>query len=232
MISGPSLRNTSRDVVLIRYAASDAKVAKAMDVVAQNYAQGGAFDAGAPVLKAVRSYANDAERVVLQPRSHVLAVVPTSAAQAIARKLVHETPMPHVLPGEAAYIRVMDPHHAMPLLPGSLTAMELHVRPRDDDGADITIQGTAKDADGAQSAASQLRDLVASYDVWPLSDLTAHLLDHVEITANGAAVNVRVTASIAQIDTIVRLVASQIGVALPPPGGPGAARPPAPGAPR
>ena len=48
MISGPSLVNTSRDVVLIHYSARDAKVERAMEQVAHNYAKGGGYDAGVP----------------------------------------------------------------------------------------------------------------------------------------------------------------------------------------
>ena len=44
LISGPSLVNTSRDVILIHYSAPDAAIDKAIDVVSKKYDRGGRFD--------------------------------------------------------------------------------------------------------------------------------------------------------------------------------------------
>lgn len=233
MVSGPSLVNTSRDVVLIRYGAPDAKVARAMDVVAGHYAQGGEVDAGAPVLKAVRSFADGAERVVLQPRSHVLAVVPSSAASRVARQLAGASVPAHIRPGEAAYIRVVDPHHPMPELPPSLLELRLRVVPRPaDDGAEVYVEGDTKTPEEAAQAAVSIRAIIDDRNANPLvSVLTGGLLDHVEVASDGKLVKAHVSVSRSQIVTLIGLAAAALGLDAPAP--PGASGPsPIPALPR
>ena len=219
MISGPSLVNTSRDVVLIHYSAPDAKIERAMDQVARNYAKGGGYDAGVPGSKAVTSYADDAERVVMRPRPHVLAVVPPGVAQKVAHQLAHAAVPAHIRKGEAMYLRVWDPHHPMPEIPQSITEARMRIVPRDDDGADVYVDGDTKDAATAAQAAEDLKGLVARHnDMW-ISLATHGLLDHVDVTSEGPMVKVHLTATRDQIATIVNLVATFLHVA-PPPGNP------------
>lgn len=217
MISGPSLVNTSRDVVLIHYSAPDAKIERAMDQVAHNYAKGGGYDAGVPGMKAVTSYADDAERVVMRPRPHVLAVVPPSVAQKVARQLAHAAVPAHIRKGEAMYLRVWDPHHPMPEIPATITEARMRIVPRDDDGADIYVDGDTKDAASAAQAAEDLKGIVSRHnDMW-ISLATHGLLDHVDVTSEGPMVKVHLTATRDQIATMVNLVATFLHVAPPNP---------------
>jgi hypothetical protein len=73
VISGPSLVNTERDVVLIHYSAPDRLIDRAIASLGRRYARGGAIDAGVPGVKATLAHADRAERVILRPQPRVLA---------------------------------------------------------------------------------------------------------------------------------------------------------------
>ena len=183
MISGPSLVNTSRDVILVRYSASDAAVDRAVEIVSHKHEHGGAFDAGVPGVRASRAFADRAERVILRPQSKVLALVPPDVAEKVARRLAPPTQVAaHVRPGEAAYVRVVDPHHPFPEIPAALSEARMRIVPRPDQGADLFIDGDTKDAAAAAQAADDVRELIQRYKLLAML-LAGSLLDHVEVTA-------------------------------------------------
>jgi hypothetical protein len=227
MISGPSLVNTTRDIVMIHYAATDAAVDKAVDVVSAKYDKGGPYDAGVPGVRAKLAHADRGERVLLRPQPHVLAVVPPSVADKVAKQLVAAKVPAHIRPGEAAYVRVANPHHPIPEIPDTISEMRLRVVPRADDGADVYIDGDTKDPEAATAAADALRLVVRRHNDGLTSLLTHGLLDHVEVTPEGSQVRLHLTASRDQIETLVTLVGDFLGVK---PGG--AALPPGSAAPK
>ncbi len=224
VISGPSLINTARDIVLLHYSATDAVVDHAVEIVSQKYDRGGPFDAGVPGVKATLAHADRAERVILRPQPHVLVVVPPSIAEKEARQLATARVPAHVRPGEAVYLRFISPHRAMPELPESIAELRLRVVPRPDDGADVFIDGDTKDADTATHAARDVRNVVKNHNDMMVSLLTRGLLDGVDVTTEGSVVKVHLTASKEQIATLVNLVAGFLGV-QPPHAGGGTARP-------
>jgi hypothetical protein len=217
MISGPSLVNTSRDVVMIHYSAPDVVVDKAVDVVSRKYDRGGPIDAGVPGVRATLAHADRAERVLLRPQPRVLAVVPPSVAQRVARQLASSKVPAHIRPGEALYIRLVNPHHPMPEIPETLTELRMRVVPRSDQGADVYIDGDAKDAATAASAAEDVRAIIQRRNTWLISAATNGLLDHVDVTPDGSRVRVHLTATRDQIEAMVGLVGGYLGVS---PGGP------------
>jgi hypothetical protein len=212
MISGPSLVNTSHDVVLVHYSAPDAMVDKAIDVVGKKYDRGGRFDAGVPGVRATLAHADRAERVILRPQPRVLAVVPTSVAEKVARQLVAAKVPAHIRPGEAVYVRVVDPHHPMPEIPATITEMRLRVLPRSDAGADVFLDGDTQDAASASQAADDVKKILKRHNDWLTSSLTHGLLDHAEVSVEGSVVRVHVSASREQIETLVALVGGFLGV--------------------
>jgi hypothetical protein len=217
MISGPSLVNTGRDIVTIHYAASDATVDKAVEVVSKKYDKGGPYDAGVPGMKATLAHADRFERVLLRPQSHVLAVVPTGVANRVAKQLSVSKVPAHIRPGEAVYLRLVNPHHPMPEIPATITEMRLRVVPRSDQGADVFLDGDTKDAQAAIDAADEVKAIVKRHDDWITASLTHGLLDHVEVTTDGPLVKAHLVASRDQIETLVALVGDFLGVK---PGGP------------
>jgi hypothetical protein len=236
LISGPSLINTSRDVVLIHYSAPDAVVDKAVSVVARKYDKGGPYDAGVRGVRATRAHADQAERILMRAQPHVLAVVPPQVAEKVGRQLVSSRVPPHVRPGEAVYLRLVNPHHPMPEIPESVTEMRLRVVPRPDEGADVFIDGDTKDAETAAAAATVVRQMIRRHNDAFTSLLTHGLLDHAEVAAEGSVVKVHVQATRDHIETLVALVGGFLGVE-PPPAASGSAvpaplRPPGPAVPR
>ncbi len=211
-IAGPSLINTARDVVLIHYSAPDAVIDRAIDVVSRKYDRGGPFDAGVPGVRATLAHADRAERVLLRAQPHVLAVVPPSVAEKSARQL-HDVRLPaHNHPGEAVYLRLVNPHHPMPEVPEAISEMRLRVVPRPDLGADVFVEGDTKDASSAGEAADELRKLVRRHNDAFTSMLTHGLFDHVETSSEGPMVKSHLVVTLDQIETLTALVASFLGV--------------------
>jgi hypothetical protein len=211
-IAGPSLINTARDVVLIHYSVSDAVVDRAVDVVMRKYDRGGPFDAGVPGVKATLAHADRSERVLLRAQPHVLAVVPPSIAEKSARQL-HDARLPaHNHPGEAVYLKLVNPHHPMPEVPEAITEMRLRVVPRPDFGADVFVEGDTKDATSAAEAADGLRRLVRRHNDAFTAMLTHGLFDHVETTSEGPLVKSHLVVTLDQIQTLTALVSSFLGV--------------------
>jgi hypothetical protein len=216
LISGPSLVNTARDVVLIHYSAPDAVVDRAVAIVARKYDKGGAYDAGVRGVRASRAHADRAERILLRGQPHVLAVVPPSVAEKVARQLVSSRVPAHIRPGEAVYLRLVNPHHPMPEIPESITELRLRVVPRPDEGADVFIEGDTRDAEAASGAAPAVRQIFRRHDD-PLTSLVTHgVLDHVDVSTEGSLVKAHLVATRDHIETLVALVGGFLGVEPPP----------------
>jgi hypothetical protein len=238
LISGPSLRDSSNDAVTLHYATSDAKVDKAIEIVSHHYDRGGPYDAGVPGTRAWLAHADFAERVIERPRPHVLVIVPPRRATAVARQLAKAKEMPqNIMPGVATFIRVVDPHHALPgLVPEGLAEMRLKVTTRDDAGADVDIEGDCKDESTCTRAVAELSRTVREQNSGLISFATGGLLDRVDVSAEGTRLHVHLTASASQIAKTmqaVQLVLPSLGpgpAAAPPP--PVAAPPHPPASPR
>jgi hypothetical protein len=231
MISGPSLINTARDLIFIHYSAPDAVVDRAVRLVASKYDRGGPFDAGVRGMKASLVHADRADRVILRPQPHLLAVVPPSVAQKNARALAGGPIYPHIHPGEAVYLRLVNPHRPIPEIPESITEMRMRVVPRSDDGADIFVEGDTTDADTASQAADGVRRMVRRHNDAITSLLTHGLLDHVGVGTDASTVKLHLTATRDQIQTVVTLVGDFLGVQPDALSAPSATSPALPGSP-
>ncbi len=215
MVSGPSLVNTERDVVLIHYSAPDAAIDRAVAIISHKYGRGGPFDVGLPGVKAVLAHADRAERVILRPAAHLLAVVPPADAPKVARQLAGSRVKAPILPGEAVYMRLVNPHRPLPELPDAITELRLRVVPRSDDGADVFVEGDTPDMTSAVSAADAVARIVRRHNDMITSLLTHGLFDHVQVSADGNLVKAHLTATRDHLETLVALVASLLGVAPP-----------------
>lgn len=215
MISGRSLVNTGRDVVLIRYGASDATVDRAIARVSRKYAGGGPFDAGVPGVKATLARADRAERVLLRPAPHILAVVPPAIAAKQARKLATLGLPAHVRPGEALYFRFETPHRAIAEIPESISELRLRVVPRADNGADAFLEGDTKDAESAALAAPEIAALIRRRNSGPVWLLTHGLFDGVEVRAEGSRVLVHLSVTLEDLQSLASLAGVFLGVPMP-----------------
>jgi hypothetical protein len=215
MISGPSLINSGRDVVLVHYSAPDAVVDRAVTFLARRTGHSGAFDAGVPGVRATLAHADRADRVILRPAPHVAAVVPPTVASKVARQLALSRVPAHVLPGQALYLRLLDPHHPFPEIPESLSELRLKVAPRTDGGAEASVEADAADPQAAARAAEDLTRAVRRHNDVFVSLLTHGLLDRVEIHAEGATVVAHLVASRDQLETLAVLAGGFLGVEVP-----------------
>jgi hypothetical protein len=179
------------------------------------------------------AHADRAERVLIRAQPHILAVVPPSIAEKSARTLVQSRLPAHNHPGEAVYLKLVNPHHPIPELPESITEMRLRAVPRADLGADVLIEGDTKDPADALAAADDLRRFVRRHNDALTSMVTHGLFDRVEVTTEGPLVKVHVPVTIDQIETLTALAAGFLGVQPEPapgsstgPRGPATLRPP------
>jgi len=212
LISGNSLMHTENDSVVLHYSAPDAKVDQAVRIVAQRYGRGGALDAGVPGVRANVTYADRSERVLLQPGSHVLAIVPPRMASPIARQLAGRRISPPLRPGEALFWKFVGPHRMLSDLPESIIEMRLRVVPRPDGSADVYAEGDTKDESAAAAAAKDVAHFIRRHDD-PITSLLTHgILAHVEVTTEGKRVEAHLTASLDQISNLVALAGDLIGV--------------------
>jgi hypothetical protein len=103
----------------------------------------------------------------------------------------------------------------MPEIPESVTEMRLRVVPRSDGGADVFIDGDTKDSDAALEAADVVRRVFRRHDDAITSLITHGLLDHVDVTTEGNVVKSHLVATRDQIQTLIALVGSFLGVEPP-----------------
>jgi hypothetical protein len=215
-ITGPSLIHTERDAIMIHYSTSDAVVDKAIDIVAHKYDRGGLFDAGVPGVKATLGHADRAQRVFLRPQPHLLAVVPPDYANTAARMLKGAKVSAHVRPGEAVRLTLQNPSRPMPFLPTSISELRLWVIPRAaDGGADVFAEGDCPDSAAAILASEDFRRFVTRQNSIGVRIVTQGLLNNVEISPDGSLVRLHLSVSFEQLETILGLVAGQLGVAAP-----------------
>jgi hypothetical protein len=212
IISGPSLINTGRDVVLVHYSVPDAVVDRAINIVVRRYDRGGPIDAGVRGVKASLAHADRAERVLLRAQPHLLAVVPPGIASKVARQLVTGRVQARLEPGQALYLRLVNPHHPFPEIPDSITELRMRVIAREDQGADVFTEGDTKDADTATRASEAMARVVRRHNDAFTSLLTHGLFDHTEVGAEGSVVKLHLTATLDQIQTLMTLVGGFLGV--------------------
>ena len=211
VISGPSLVNTSRDVVLIHYSAPDSVVDRAIDTVSRRYAHGGRVDAGVPGVRATLALADRAERVLLRPQSGVLAVVPPLVSEKVARQLVRSKVPAHVRPNEALYFRMVTPYRALPDLPKTIEEVRLRIVPRSDQGVDVWADADTASSDAAE-AANAVRQTIRLRNNVLISFATAGLLDRIQVTDDASGVHLHLIASRQDLERMLDLVGSLLGV--------------------
>jgi hypothetical protein len=218
-IYGPSLIRTEKDAVIVHFNMSDARAAKDIAIVAKHDANGGAFDAGVPGVRAWRGHADRAWRIFMLPRAHVAMMVPPEKAHETARVFSRVEPRLNMAEGQAVWIMVKNPNHPMPFLPASLTELRFWAVPKPDGGADGYAEADAPDEAAAADAAKAVRALRGQMNSIAVKLLTHGLLDDVEVSVDGTKVKAHVPASEEQLEALYDLVAATLGVDQPAPAG-------------
>jgi hypothetical protein len=227
-INGPALRHTEKDVILVHYSASDAAVDKAIGVLAKKSGKGGPMNVGVPGVKAVRGYADQAERVFLRPQSHVLAVVPAYYAKTAAQILTKATVPPALKrPAEAIRLTLVHPHGPMPAIPEDVTEIRLWIVPRDaDGGADVFAEGDTASSSACEAAVGTIGRVIQDQNSFGVQLVTHGLLNHVELRADGSTLRAHLSVSRDQIQVILAFVGGQLGVPMTPEPVPSGSTPP------
>jgi hypothetical protein len=145
-------------------------------------------------------------------------VVPPRRAHAIALQLAHmKEPPTNILPGVATYLRVLEPHHALPaVVPEEVDDLVVKVYPLPDGGARTEVVGRCKDEARAARAADKLRralsDLLGSFTGAGINFITRGLLNGVDVDSDQNEVRVHLKASEDQLDALLSYVEGQLGI--------------------
>ncbi len=215
LIFGPSLIRTEKDAIVIHYSAEDAIVDKAIEVVSKKYAAGGPFDAGVPGVRATMAHADRAERVLLRPQPHVLVVVPPDAANKFAKAYQKARVEPHMRPGEAMRLSLQNPHRPMPWIPESVTALRLWIVPDFVSGdIDIFAEGDTATEEASIDAADKMTKIVRDLNSGMVQLVTRGALNGAKFRADGLLVRANVRVRRDQLEAILDLVGSQLGVPI------------------
>jgi hypothetical protein len=206
MLSGPSLVNSARDVLLLHYSALDSVVDRAVAAVSRRYERGGPVDAGVPGVKASLVRPDRSERMLLRPQNRLLAVVPPTVSRTIARQLVGARFAGQPRPGDAVYLRLVDPHEALPEVPAAITELLLRVVPRPDQGADVFLTARTASREAASTAARELEAALVHHNDPFTAVLTQGLLGRTELSTEGRIVRARVAVERAQIERVLSVL--------------------------
>jgi hypothetical protein len=234
LITGPSLRDTSRDIILVHYSTSDVIVDRAIDLIQKRSSNGAPFDAGVPGVKASLAHADRAPRVFLRPQSHLVAVTPPDVAAASARILKTARVNPHVRQGEAMRLVLKHPHGPFPqIFPEEMTELDIWIIPRAAGGADVYGDGICPNEQIAAAATAQavkmFRTFTNSLVGGIANGMSGNTLDGIGIIQDGAHVKATAPISQDQLQAMLNLAAMQLNVVLPASsaaaGSPGAAPP-------
>jgi hypothetical protein len=216
-IFGPGLIHTENDAVLVRYNMTDARAARDIELLSHKDANGGAYDAGVPGVKAWRGHADRAWRIFLLPRPHLAAMVPPSFAPVAARAFSQREPRVDLRPGEAVRFTVATPNHAIPWqLPPGLTELRFWVIPRADGGADAYGELDAPDEAAAEATARRLKEVARNENSLAVKLVTRGLFDDVEVSSDGKTAKVHLPATQDQLAAVYDLIAAFLGVNVPP----------------
>ncbi len=227
LIYGPSLKNTDRCAVLVRYNVSDQAVDQAVDGIAKTYEKGGPYDAGVPGVKASIGYADRGERIFLRPQSKLLVIVPPAHAKEAAATYKTQAPR-GPSPNEAMRLVVRNPSKQIAIrglkFQDALTELRLWIIPRADGGADVYADGDCTDEAAAQDSADALNDLIKQQNSIGVRIATRGLLNNANVVAEGKQIKLHVQATQEQLEAVLNAAAALMGANIPPPspGGGGA----------
>jgi hypothetical protein len=222
MMFGPSLIDTSKDVVYIHYAVSDADMDKAALALSSRDSKGGPVDVGVPGVKAWRTNVAGSERALLRGQPHCLFMVPWANAKQFAAAA---RAMPCVLksnPGEAGRAKFLRPGGSVSLFPPQMTELRMWLIPRNSDsGGDLYLEGDCPDPASATQAADDMRKNVAGVNGLVVKLATGGVLNGLDVKADGNVVKMHLPGSKEQIEAIINIAAARVGVTVPPPSGSG-----------
>lgn len=222
LIFGPSLIHTDRDAVFVRYNLPDKVVAGMVDKVSNlSAARGGAFDAGVPGVHAARTFADNGERVMMQPQAGLLLVVPPDKAPEFAKVYKRTGLSPRLRPGEAMRLTVKDPWRQISIpglkFPNTLSELRFWIMPHNDDGsADVYGEGDCGTPEHAVEVADSMREMVRRQNASMLVKIATHgLLNGAEVEPSGDKVKLHLAANRDQLEALLGLIGASFGVNIP-----------------
>ena len=216
---GSSFDPSDRTIVLARLGVSDTVLDGAMDAAASRYNQG-SLDARVPGVKATLGYSSGHPRGLLRGQPHVLAVVPPPLANNVAKVLVGKPLDPTLKPGEAMRLLVLEPsrHTLVPgyELPKEIRSLQVWTLLYDDGTAELFAEGFCVRREDASTAAAALTQLIKRINSGLVSMMTGHVLGGAKIEVDDKLVRLHIEASHAQVERLVGLAATFMGVELQP----------------
>ena len=221
MLAGPSLLDTTKDVVYVHYSASDAEIDKGIAGVSAKYSQGGPMDVGVPGVKAWRTHVHGAERAFLRGQSHCVLIVPYSHAKVFAQAAAHSPCTLRSPPGEAFRARFLRPGGSVAQVPSSISELRISLVPRNSDGsADLYGEGDCPDPATAQQASDDLKRTIGQINSLGVKLITGGALTAFESHAEGSMVKMHLPGTKDQVEAVITIAGARVGVTPPTSSGP------------
>lgn len=167
LIEGPSLVDTTKAVITIRYNLKDEQMDAACAMMAERYKDkgGGPYETGIPGMKAWLAFADKGERILVRPQSHMLVILPSRKTVSPEKekqllKKIGQTVYPAKLKNANEAVRVIlkEPNHAISKIPVGLSEVRLRTIPGAHDDATIFIEGDCKNETECAKAHQELED--------------------------------------------------------------------------
>ena len=214
-VSGQSLKDTSKDVVVFSYSRRDADVEKAVITLSQNKRFGkGELDTGVAGVRGWQAVADDIPRALLRgPQPHVLAVTPTDAAtiKRVAGQLASGRIREHLGASLAFTMTLGAPHATLADLPEELQRVTLKVLPRADGGANLFGEGVAADEAGAAAAVLKMQKTIDKLTSSALVKFFAgRILRALDIHAEGRLVKLSLPAEASWVEALMGMLTDAV----------------------
>lgn len=222
LVYGPSLINTDKDAVLVRYNVPDEAVDMTIGAIARTYDKGGPYDAGVPGVKSSLGFADNAQRVFLRPQSKLLVIVPPSHAHEAALTFRRQAPRGPPA-NEAMRLIVHNPSNQISIpglkFPTALNEIRFWIVPRGDGGADVHGEGDCESEDAAVDAAERLTEVLKRTNGLGVRFATRGLLNNAVVVADGKHIRLHVLATPEQLEAVLQIAAATVNAQLAPPTG-------------
>jgi hypothetical protein len=201
LISGASLRDLSRDAITVHFGVPDDVVDDAIHRAVGNYQPNGPFDAGVSGVPALLA----GDHVVVRPQPHVVVIVPERRAEAVAKQLLKAKEMPRdIIPDVALFLRVLDPHRALPgLVPEGVAELRVRVTVGREGGAGIAVEGDCMDEAVAAHDGAELLRALRGINTFAVSLATRGLLTDPQLSGAGKSFRIEVRATPEQVKATI-----------------------------
>lgn len=206
LVYGSKVEIPGPNANVVRHGRSDAEVTRTIADAGLE-----AWDGGASA-NAFRADIYGVRDVLVRPQPGVLALVPGDRARDLTAALAPKTLDPGVKPGELARVFVAEPAKLVRLLPAEIVRATVIAKAAPDGGLDLAGEADCPDAASCTTTAAALDELARKNNSFMVRIVLKNLLGNLVVRADGAKLKATLHASPEQLDAVLSLMRSQLGL--------------------